>query len=157
MLLLCHQICELWRCCALLGLHTCLSLCALASLQTWCWDAFLLKVCAYIDLFVWLLDVLFVKDWYLHLFLSSLGVFLFFAHSPLAIKPRSLPWVTDLVLSRTFLSLKSSRCTILSAVNVRIIIACCFFWGFTWLFGTGTLLWAVICEKVASLFDRSEA
>ncbi len=70
------QICELWRYCALLGLHTCLSLCALASLQTWCWDAFLLKVCAYIDLFVWLLDVLFVKDWYLHLFLSSLGVFL---------------------------------------------------------------------------------
>lgn len=83
--------------------------------------------------------------------------FLFFAHSPLAIKPRSLPWVTDLVLSRTFLSRKSSRCTILSAVNVRIIIACCFFWGFTWLFGTGTLLWAVVCEKEASLFPRSEA
>lgn len=39
--------------------------------------------------------------------------FLFFAHSPIAIKPRSLLWVTNLVLSRTFLSLKSSRCTIL--------------------------------------------
>ncbi len=102
MLLLCHQICELWRCCALLGLHTCLSLCALASLQTWCWDAFLLRSVAYIDLFVWLLDVLFVKDWYLHLFLAVWEFFLFFAHSPLTIKPRSLPWVTDLVLSRTF-------------------------------------------------------
>ncbi len=30
------------------------------------------------------------------------------------------------------------------------------FWGFTWLFGAGTLLWAVVCEKEASLFHRSE-
>lgn len=54
-------------------------LCAFASLWTWCWDAIILKVCAYIDLFVLILDALFVVGQYSHLFLSW-PFLLFFAH-----------------------------------------------------------------------------
>lgn len=44
-----------------------------------------------------------------------------------------------------------------SAVNVRIITACCFFWGFTWLFRHRNTAVSCCLQKEASLFHRSEA